>query len=61
MRFPVKDTLTGKELESGLKTAIRDGLASQAMGVLTGGIFLTAFALKMGALLYSKETGTFLM
>jgi MFS family permease len=49
MRFPVKDTLTDQEIESGLKSVIKDGLTSQAMVTLTGGVFLVAFALKLGA------------
>jgi ureidoglycolate hydrolase len=49
MRFPVKDTLTNQEIESGLKSVIKDGLASQTMVPLTGGVFLVAFALKLGA------------
>jgi len=49
MRFPVKDTLTAEETEFGLRAVIRDGLASQTMVTLTGGIFLVAFALKLGA------------
>ena len=49
MRFTVKDTLTEAEVQSGLRAVIRDGLASQAMVTLTGGVFLVAFALKLGA------------
>ena len=49
MTFTVKDTLTEAEVQSGLRAVIRDGLASQAMLTLTGGVFLVAFALKLGA------------
>jgi len=49
MGFAVKDALTGEEIQSGLRAVIKDGLASQAMGTLTGGVFLVAFALKLGA------------
>jgi len=49
MRFPVKDTLTNEEIQSGLRSVIKDGLASQTMVTLTGGAFLVAFALKLGA------------
>lgn len=49
MRFIPKDTLTKEEIQSGLKTVIKDGLASQAMVTLTGGVFLVAFALQLGA------------
>ncbi|MBK5190847.1 MAG: MFS transporter [Methanosarcinales archaeon] len=49
MRFAVKDTLTEKEIQSGLRAVIKDGLATQTMVTLTGGVFLVAFALKLGA------------
>jgi len=49
MGFPVKDTFTEEETESGLRSVIKDGLATQAMVTLTGGVFLVAFALKLGA------------
>ena len=49
MRFTVKDTLTQDEIQSGLKTAIKDGMASTSMATLTGGAFMVAFALKLGA------------
>jgi MFS family permease len=49
MRFPVKDSLTDAEREHGLSAVFRDGLASQAMATLTGGVFLVAFALELGA------------
>lgn len=49
MKFPVNDSLTEEELKSGLKNVIMDGLTTQAIATLTGGIFLVAFALKLGA------------
>jgi MFS family permease len=49
MRFAVKDTLTEQEIQSGLRSIIKDGLASQTMVTLTGGVFLVAFALQLGA------------
>jgi MFS family permease len=49
MVFDVKDTLTEDETLHGLKLVIRDGLATQFMVTLTGGIFLVAFALELGA------------
>ncbi|MFH1305619.1 MAG: MFS transporter [Candidatus Omnitrophota bacterium] len=49
MWFKVKDILTEDEVEYGMKAVIRDGMASTAMTTFTGGIFLTAFALKLGA------------
>jgi MFS family permease len=47
--FAVKDNLTDDEIRYGLRNVIKDGLTSQAMGTLTGGVFLVAFALKLGA------------
>ena len=44
-----KDKLTEEEIEIGLKSVIKDGLTSQTMVTLTGGVFLVAFALKLGA------------
>lgn len=49
MVFEAKETLTDEEVSHGLKLVIRDGLATQAMVTLTGGIFLVAFALQLGA------------
>jgi hypothetical protein len=49
MRFPVKDSLTEEEIQYGLRSVIKDGLTTQMMVTLTGGIFLVAFALKLGA------------
>ena len=47
--FEAKESLTEEEVTHGLKLVIRDGLATQAMVTLTGGIFLVAFALQLGA------------
>jgi MFS family permease len=44
-----KEHLTGEEVKKGLSVVLRDGLATQAMVTLTGGIFLVAFALSLGA------------
>ncbi|WP_292517370.1 MFS transporter [Methanoculleus sp.] len=49
MVFETKESLTDEEIRHGLKLVIRDGLATQAMVTLTGGIFLVAFALQLGA------------
>ena len=49
MKFTVKDTLTEKEIRYGLKWVMKDGMASQAMGILTGGVILIDFALVLGA------------
>tara|TARA_R110002096_G_scaffold393074_8_gene588111 strand:+ start:5061 stop:6629 length:1569 start_codon:yes stop_codon:yes gene_type:complete len=47
--FRQQDTISENELERGLRNLILDGVCSQSMGVLTGGAFLVAFALQMGA------------
>ncbi|MBC8377866.1 MAG: MFS transporter [Planctomycetes bacterium] len=47
--FKTQDSLTDTQLQSALKNIIRDGVASQSMGILTGGAFLVAFAVKLGA------------
>ena len=48
-RFEPKDKLTENEFQAGLNSVIKDGLASQTMLTLTSGVFLIAFALKLGA------------
>ncbi|MHC5184104.1 MAG: MFS transporter [Planctomycetota bacterium] len=47
--FKPEETLTESQIQSALKNISRDGMTSQAMGVLTGGAFLIAFAIKLGA------------
>ncbi|MFC1570611.1 MFS transporter [Candidatus Omnitrophota bacterium] len=49
MWFQPKDTLTEDDVQRGMKAIIQDGMATSAMGTLTGGVFLTAFALQLGA------------
>ena len=49
MKLKAEDGLTDDQIRSGLDYIIKDGVASQAMGVLTGGAFLIAFAVKLGA------------
>jgi len=44
-----KETLSDDDISKGLSFVIRDGLATQAMVTLTGGIFLVAFGLQLGA------------
>ena len=41
------EDLTQDQVDSGLAYVIKDGVASQAMGILTGGAFLVAFAVKL--------------
>ncbi|MHC4204742.1 MAG: MFS transporter [Planctomycetota bacterium] len=47
--FKPEETLTESQVQSALKNIRRDGITSHAMGILTGGAFLTAFAIKSGA------------
>jgi MFS family permease len=47
--FETEETLNENQIQSALKNIIRDGAASQVMGILTGGAFLIAFAVKLGA------------
>lgn len=49
MWFKAEENLTARQIKTGLRNIIADGIASQAMGILTGGAFLTAFAIKLGA------------
>ncbi|MFC1808544.1 MFS transporter [Candidatus Omnitrophota bacterium] len=47
--FKSKDALTEQELQKGLSAIVYDGIMSHLMGVVTGGVFLVALALKLGA------------
>jgi len=47
--FRAEHSLSESRVQSALQNVIKDGIASQAMGVLTGGAFLVAFAIKLGA------------
>lgn len=49
MGFRQESDISETRLESGLRYLIFDGICSQTMGVLTGGAFLVAFALQLGA------------
>jgi MFS family permease len=49
MSLRPKQILTESEVQAGLRRGIREGLASEAMSTLTGGAFLVALALLMGA------------
>ena len=44
-----KETLSEDEIKKGLSYVLKDGLATQAMVTLTGGVFLVAFGLQLGA------------
>ncbi|MBN1437068.1 MAG: MFS transporter [Sedimentisphaerales bacterium] len=47
--FKTEETLSESQLQAALKNVIRDGVAAQSMATLTGGAFLVAFAIKLGA------------
>jgi MFS family permease len=47
-RFPIDHALDEEKVEAGLRGVLKDGIATQAMGTLTTGPFLVAFALQMG-------------
>lgn len=49
MKLTPKTELTEADVQQGLKAGIGDGMASEAMTVLTGGAFLVALALLLGA------------
>src|SRR4051812_23289249 len=46
---PSKQQLSEPQIQAGLKLVIKDGLATEAMSAFTGGAFLVAMALMMGA------------
>ncbi|MFG0251052.1 MAG: MFS transporter, partial [Phycisphaeraceae bacterium JB051] len=47
--FKPQTQITEKQVKSGLNALLLDGMCSQVMGVFTGGAFLVAFALLIGA------------
>jgi MFS family permease len=49
MIFPPAEQLSERQVERGLKLVVKDGLATEAMSSLTGGTFLVAMALYLGA------------
>lgn len=49
MSLKPSENLTDQDIQRGLANIIRDGIASHAMGVLTGGVFLVAIAYSLGA------------
>lgn len=49
MESNVKNKVNENQVKSDLSWVIKDGVASQAMGILTGGAFLVAFAVQLGA------------
>jgi MFS family permease len=49
MNFRTSERLTLPEVKTGLNLVVKDGLAAEAMTTLTGGTFLVAIALHLGA------------
>jgi MFS family permease len=49
MNFTPSAALSNSDVDRGLNLVIKDGLATEAMSTLTGGTFLVAIALKLGA------------
>lgn len=49
MNLKPSETLSPPEVDRGLSLVIKDGLAAEAMSVLTGGTFLVAMAVMLGA------------
>src|SRR4051812_8819728 len=49
MRFRPSHNLTDEQAKSKLDLVIRDGLTTEVMSVLSGGAFLVALALQLGA------------
>ncbi|HEU4632917.1 MAG TPA: MFS transporter [Flavisolibacter sp.] len=49
MNLKPSDSLSQREITRGLNLVIKDGLAAEAMAALTGGTFLVAMALQLGA------------
>lgn len=49
MKLKPSNTLSPDQVQSGLKLVVKDGLATEAMATLTGGTFLIAIALHLGA------------
>jgi MFS family permease len=49
MNLKPSESLTPREVSRGLNLVIKDGLAAEAMTVLTGGTFLVAMAVMLGA------------
>jgi MFS family permease len=49
MKLLPSENLSESQVQSGLKLVVKDGLTAEAMSTLTGGAFLVAMALHMGA------------
>ena len=49
LKFKVQEAITDAELQRGLRAVVIDGVMSHLMGILTGGVFLVAIGLELGA------------
>lgn len=49
MKFKTSETLTEGQVQQGLQLVVKDGLTAEAMTTLTGGAFLMALAVQLGA------------
>ena len=49
MRFAVKENLSENDVQSGLRSFMKDALATQTMNSLTAPTLIVAFALLLGA------------
>lgn len=49
MKFLPSENLTENQVDNGLKLVVKDGLMAEAMATLTGGAFLIAYAMHLGA------------
>ncbi|MFH1863424.1 MAG: MFS transporter, partial [bacterium] len=49
LKFQAQENISDAELRRGLSAVVKDGVMSHLMGVLTGGVFLVAIALQLGA------------
>ena len=49
MVFKTQEQISENELKRGLRSVVADGVMSHLMGVLTGGVFLVAIGLQLGA------------
>jgi MFS family permease len=49
LKFRTQEKISDGELQKGLRSVVADGIMGHLMGVLTGGVFLVAIALQLGA------------
>jgi len=49
MKYKIPEHISFKEVKRGLSYVIKDGVTTQIMNTLTGGVYIVAFALSLGA------------